>query len=364
MPKTEALSEVDHGRVSERAPGAVVTSPAVRLLGPDATDEQWLNARRWRVGASELSAVVPGVHNPFTSPFKMWWSKQLAWMLDDDMALRIGRELEPVAGKLFAEERPDLLLCEPNGRLFGHKDRPWLCCTPDFLAVAVDWRVCPCVTAEGALDGCERCHGDGRSYRPSIEPVECKTDEGGSGWGKPGTDEIPDHHWYQLATQCDVFGASRGHLVRLAGKRLRCYTIEHDPGAEEWGRAVAAGRAFWASLNANEPPDVDGHTSTEEALSLLHPAVDDRIEYLPPLYEQEYDAARAAVAAAKFREGEVKNRIRAALGDARYGASPGGEPFVDRRVFKHPGSVIPPHPVDGLWPIGRNAHVKAPKAVD
>ena len=348
---TDALTIVDHDRVRERF-GRTVSSSAARLLGRDATDDEWLSARRWRIGGSELSAVVPGVRNPHTSPFALWWAKSLGWTLDDTMPLRIGRKLEPVIADLFAEEHPDLIVCEPNGRLWTGTGARWMCVTPDYLAVA--GADCLCTVGPWAggerTANCELCGGTGT--RPVIEPVECKSDEGGPGWGKPGTGQVPEHHELQVMAQCSVFGARRGHLVRLAGKSFRSYVIDFDPAGERWLSALAAGRAFWASLRDSEPPDVDGHEATERALQVLNPAVDDRTQYVSAGLRAEYEDARDARRAAVVRETAAKNALRAAMGDAARAAVSGEDAFVERRVYKNPGYTVGPYTVDGLYPKG------------
>ena len=305
---------------------------AVALLPASAYgSEAWHSARRAMVGASEMAAVL-GI-SPYASPFSMWWAKQEGWESEQTQAMYIGHVLEPVIAKLFADVRPDLLVCRPMGSLWRHPDVDWVGCTPDYLAVAED---------------------DNFDDVVYVEPVECKSDEGGRGWGRPGTGDVPDHHRVQVIQQCAVFGSPRGHLVRLAGKRLTAYVVEFDDAARvEWAEWLREGQSFVASLETGVPPDVDGHKATTAALQRLQPAVDDASdELVADDVAAEYERLDDRVKATKAELERVKNVIRETLGDARYGlVASTGRRFVDRRVFKRREHYVPPSMVDAIYRV-------------
>jgi hypothetical protein len=317
----------------------------VKLLDTDATDEQWHLARRAGIGASELASVL-GVPGAYSSPFAVWWAKRLGWESGRTDAMHIGSKMEPLIGELFFERRPDIMLCRPDGRLWRHYQHDWMLATPDFLAV---------VEHDGDV---------------TIEPVECKSDEGGHGWGKPGTDQIPAKHRVQLLVQCAVLGAARGHLVRLAHKRLTVYTVEAldetitkptDPaGLDEWTPTefevwTDAGSKFMGSLLVATPPDPDEHKATEAALQLLYPAVDvdddgePVLAYVDDDLADEFLNAHDALAAATARFARARNVMRDRIGRAGRLARASNEALVaERRFYKRDGYSVGPAVVDEL----------------
>ena len=307
---------------------------AIPLLPPDAGEDVWLEARRrgpdgYRVGASELAAVL-GL-SPHSSPFSLYWAKQPDWEREPTgRRQRYGHAVEAGIAGLFAEDRPELLVVRPGAALWGHPVEQWLCCTPDFLAIAAyPYPDEPDVLAP-----------------PVIEPVECKSDKGGRGWGKPGTDQVPAHHRVQLLVQCEILGAPRGWLVR----EEHAYRVEYDDAARaEMAEWLAEGRAFVAGLEAGVPPDIDGHEATSATLTQLHPAVDeDTEEFLPAALAAEFEDALDALAAAEARAAEVKNRVRDRMGRAQYAVDPDGRRVAHRVVYKRRAYEVPAGIVDQL----------------
>ena len=312
------------------------------LLPAKASEQDWLEARRearpgwWRIGASEIAAVLDV--SPHTSAFALWWAKQATWARPEpNDAMVFGHKLEKVIGEIWAERHPETMLCRPGAALYGHREwaREWLVCTPDFLAV------CESPTTIATLDG---------STLLTIEPVECKSDEGGKGWGKPGTDEVPFHHKVQVYVQCEILGASRGHLMRLAGKKATSYVLPYDDAAkalmDTWcGEAVT----FLQSLRDNVMPDIDGHPSTTDALQHIHAGyVPDKTTVLPVELANDYRHWHAETARVKEEFETVKNQIRAALGDAQTGLDGEGNRVVRRTIYKKRGYEVGPQEVDEL----------------
>jgi putative phage-type endonuclease len=357
MPKTVVPLTSGDARRSVKAFGRSPRTTAVPLLDPDEYgSERWLSARRGMIGASEMAAVLG--RSPYASPFSLWWSKQEGWELEQTLAMRLGHELEPIIAKLFAEARPDLLICKARASLWRHPLVPWMGCTPDYLAV------CDLVRSECTHGGdcfihpeVQALHNFDDEPLMVVEPVECKSDEGGKGWGRPGTDEVPFHHRVQALQQCAVFGAPRGHLVRMAGKRFAAYTVEYDePAQDEMGTWLETGYAFVASLAAGEPPPIDGHDATTDTLSRLHPDVDEAEDGTVPAdladrYMSLLDERNRVNALYR----RAQNEIRAELNDKRYGRhARTGDRFVDRRVFKRAEYVVASSMVDALYPVGRS----------
>lgn len=341
------LTRSDNARARRRF-GATPRTLALPVLPYDEYGTAaWVIERRAMVGASELAAVL-GV-SPHASPFSLWWAKTLGWGTEQSFGMMIGHELEPVIARVFGATRPDLLLCRANGSLWRHPEVAWLGCSPDYLAVVED--------VESPTPA------DPRGYGPPtvhIEPVECKSDEGGKGWGVPGTDQVPLHHRVQLIQQCAVFGAPRGHLVRMAGKRFSAYVVEYDHEAQRtmmgW---MVEGQRFVDSLDGGEPPDVDEHRATGDALRELYAStVEDENDpasrvIVPAALRERYDRTLAETKVAEAAERGVKNELRAALGSARWGLDDEGNLWCERRQGKRAGYTVGPTPTDGLYRLGR-----------
>lgn len=319
---------------------------AVPLLGLDEYgSEAWQLARRSMIGASEMAAVLG--RSPWASPFSLWWSKQEGWQLEQTLSMRLGHELEPIIAKLFGEARPDLLVCKANASLWRSPIVDWMACTPDYLAVAYDVEPAIGDHAEWVKGPCH------------VEPIECKSDEGGPGWGRPGTDEVPDHHRVQVLQQCAVFGAPRGHLVRMAGKRFSAYVLEFDDAAQaevaEW---TLAGQAFMATLDAGVAPELDGHQATTDTLSRLYPGTsEDYDAVVPDDVAEAYDRLGVELARVKGEFAEAANAVRGCMKEQRFAVvASTGRRFADRRVGKRNGYTVGPSTYDGIWPVKRGTH--------
>lgn len=316
--------------------------PGVPLLPVGPAEDVWLAARRagpdgYRVGASELAAVL-GI-SPYASPFSLWWSKQDGWDAEPaSRRQRYGHAVEDGIAGLFAEDRPELLVCRPGAGLWGHPVERWLVATPDFLAVASDadpgWRDDATGLTSGPLPGVH------------VEPVECKSDDGGKGWGKPGTDQVPPHHRVQLLVQCEILGAPRGWLVR----KEHAYVVEYDAAARtEMAAWLAEGRSFVVSLETGISPDIDGHDATTDTLTQLHPAVEEGAEEpIPAALAAEFRAALDALDAAKDRAEEAKNRLRDRMGAAQFAVDADGRRLAQRLIYKRRAYEVPAGMVDQI----------------
>lgn len=339
MPATNVLRRADAAKARKRF-GAVPTSEALQLLPHNASGSAWADMRRRGVGASELPTVV-GVPGAYGSRFQLWWSKTAGWEMEGTEEMAMGTALEPVIGAVWQERNPHAMLCRPGAALFAHPVHPWLMCTPDFLAVSEGWE--PYCAARPCV--CGACL--------TAEPVECKAYDGGKGWGKPGTDEVPLHIAVQLSVQCYVLGARRGHVVRMRGKKVTAYTLDFTAGALTT-QYLTEGLAFVRSMVDRVPPPLDATGATEDALARLYADLDEDGREPFELSEVlDYRLALAAVNDAERRKQAVVNRIRQRLGAAKTGLDPDGEPFVERRVYKRRAYDVPAGVVDALYPKGK-----------
>lgn len=352
--------------------GRLPVTRAVPLLGPDATDDEWLEARRTRIGASELAGIA-GMPGAYGSWYASWYAKTEGWLSDVTMAMRIGHLLEPVIASIALEEKPWLTrLVRPGARLLGHPDVPWLCCTPDYLAIAepVDDCILPmrgtatpcCQRQPGGshqLDcpdrGCAE-HGD-----PVAVPVECKSDEGGQEWGADMSRQAPLKYIAQNLIQADVLGTPYGWLAHLAGKRFSLHLVDPAEHRDWYQSMVSDGERFMADLAAGCEPaleDVDGSTATLEALLRRFPDVADAEEdhrkvFLPGDLATQFRGSRRLLAEAKEYKQLIDNRIRHVLGHAAEGLAPDGSTVVRRSIYARRAYRVGESTVDQLSVVNR-----------
>jgi predicted phage-related endonuclease len=316
-----------------KALGAVPTTDALALLPADASESDWLAARRSTVGASEIAAVLGC--SPYTSAFALWWRKKMAWDLDATESMMMGRRLEAVIGEVFAETLPELFVARPNAALYGHPQWPALSCTPDFVAVQK-------VTDSAGQD------------RLTIRPVECKSDQGGQGWGEPGTDEVPLHHKHQIWQQCEILNSGGGYLPRLNGKRFTWYYVPYTKDDQARMRGEWAPRAleFLDSIDAGETPPLDGSPSTTEVLERLHADMDpEAVATIPMELADALRRAHALREVAKEGYDHVTNEVRQMMGNARYAVDPDGKRVMRRDIYKRREFIMPATTVDRVVPL-------------
>jgi len=298
----------------------------IPLLPPDANEATWLAKRKEMLTASEVAAVFG--RSTYDSPFSLWWRKQPGWPSTEVTAnMHIGRKLEPVIGELFSEAHPEAALYRTGAALWGHHKHTWLGATPDYVAVL------PAPDGQGV----------------TFEPVECKSDEGGDGWGRALTAEIPFHHLCQVVTQALVLGVTRARVIRLASKRVTEYVVDLQEHTQLVDDIIHIGGSFVASLEAGITPEIDGHQATGKALETLHPNVIKGTEAtIPDALADVYEEALGNVDAWKARLQDAKNRLLQHIGgaSAQYGVRPDGRRVASRVTYKRNGYTVPPTEID------------------
>jgi putative phage-type endonuclease len=162
--------------------------------------DQWLQDRRSRLGATDMSALL-GL-NPYRVAYEVWLEKRdLLEPWSGNAATRLGQRLEP--GLLDeAEQRWGKL---KRNVVVKHANAP--------LAATLDgWLV------------------------ESKTPVEIKTAgmlsdfADVSGWGEQGSDEIPDHYLVQVHTQLACTDSESAKVLALiAGRGIVEYEVFADP---------------------------------------------------------------------------------------------------------------------------------------
>ncbi|GAB3224286.1 hypothetical protein GCM10027447_12750 [Glycomyces halotolerans] len=270
---------------------------AVPVVGWDASDGVWLEARRSGLGGSDVSAALG--FSRYRSPWDVWREKTGERPLDGEPpseAAALGTALEPwLLGQ--AEAVLDAPVYLTPARTYAHPDHDWRRCSPDG------------VLADGRL-------------------VECKTAGLASGFGTPpgwADERVPLGYEFQCRWSMHVMDAPAVEVIGLvAGLGLVRRTIERDAGiefklvsqlGEWWDRHVVAGAepplsAADAALIAELYPSA---TAEEVALDGTDAAE----------HWETYLAAREREKAAKAEKEAAGAELKALIGDAAKGTVEG-----------------------------------------
>lgn len=260
---------------------------------------EWLR----HMSASKVAAVMGT--SPYESRFSLWLRMHgdLAPQ-EQTAAMGRGHYLERGVVQWWRDQEHDL---EPgwalssNDQCWRHDSEPWIA-TPD--------RVIDC------------CFGD--------IPLEIKTAADSDEWGPDGSDEVPAGYRDQVQWQMHVMGAPRCHVaVLLPFLEFRQYVVEYD--AARCALIETEVRAFMASLDAGERPDLDAHGATYTALRALHPEIDPVDVEVPDDLAREFVTAVTDAKDATAREKAARSRLFDHMGTAQK-ATWGGSVIATRQA--------------------------------
>lgn len=253
-------------------------TPTGRLLGNwEPGSPEWHEARRSRLGGSDMAAVIG--RSPWVSPYRLWMLK--AGRVRDSettTAQSRGHYLEDGIRRWWADQNPDYEVV--TGGTYTHKDRDYQLANPDGLLV--------------------------KNGRP-VGVLEIKTDgqDDSETWGKSGTAQIPLYYRTQIQWYLDTLGLPVAHVAVLTARlEFRHYVVKHD----ETDARILRFRAeqFLDSLMFNSPPDFDGAKNTYETVRELHPNINGLDIELD--YEQAAAYVCAKNALKKAEERELRER--------------------------------------------------------
>jgi putative phage-type endonuclease len=298
------------------------------VLIPTGSEQEWLDARRKGVTASEI-AILLGL-SPYGSPFALFHQKRGDLPdQEDDLAMAIGRHFEDFVAGQFAERHPEWVVTGNGRDLFAREDRPWQMATPDREV----WEY----QVERETNGTE--------LTKPVAVLEAKTDGGFDGWGDDGTDEIPVHYRCQVLWQMDVLGVTTGFVACLFMNRrqLRVYELTLDDAAQADLKVMrSAARRFLERIDHGDAPGVDWRPATTGALKHLHPDVQDTDVPISSQLAGWYMAACRNLKAAEQRKARWENEIRERIGSAHRAFDPGrgGQVIARRDVYDVPAKTI------------------------
>lgn len=294
-------------------------SKAADLIGTYASGSpEWHALRATGIGGSDIAAIL-GL-SPWDSAFSLWHRKSGA--VDSKASnpeMSWGHRHEDTIARWYKDTHPGVRVARTG--TWRNRERPWQIANPDRL-----------------LSG--------------RRALEIKTDRYATGWGEPGTDEVPVNYRAQLLWQLDTLGWETGHIAVLIGlSDAREYTVRWN--ADEVRVMRDAAEAFWVSLRDGTRPPLDGHDATLRVMRELHPDVDDTEVEIPAALAERYLAAcRAEKDAATYKR-EVVCEVLDRMGTS-YRAVCEGRRIAIRLPGRNgaPASLRPAHSATKTITIG------------
>ena len=251
------------------------------------THDEWLALRRTGIGGSDAGAIM-GV-SPYKGAFTVWADKQGKLPpLEDNEAMRQGRDLEDYVARRFAEA---------SGLRVRHEYS---------MLRSVDH---PCMLAD--ID---------RRIIGERAGLECKTSRDIT-MARYRNGEYPLEYYCQCLHYLAVTGWDCWYLAVLVyGTDLLIYKICRDEVMDDIEALIKAEEAFWQNhMVLDQPPAPDALDSTAAALGSVYPHEDGTTVCA----DQDADQALTDLAALKAQRRSIdrqiierENQIKAAMGEA------------------------------------------------
>lgn len=251
------------------------------------THDEWLALRRTGIGGSDAGAIM-GV-SPYKGAFTVWADKQGKLPpLEDNEAMRQGRDLEDYVARRFAEA---------SGLRVRHEYS---------MLRSVDH---PCMLAD--ID---------RRIIGERAGLECKTSRDIT-MARYRNGEYPMEYYCQCLHYLAVTGWDCWYLAVLVyGTDLLIYKICRDEVMDDIEALIKAEEAFWQNqMVLDQPPAPDALDSTAAALGSVYPHEDGTTVCA----DQDSDQALTDLAALKAQRRSIdrqiierENQIKAAMGEA------------------------------------------------
>lgn len=260
------------------------------------SEEEWLKARDFGIGASEVAAVL-GAGYESQSPVTVWSRKtgkpQPELTAEQLKRFRLGHRMESVIAAGF-EDETGLIAVDPGSfTIFRHPEIRWLFATLDRFTIHPEFGPMPVELK--AVNG--RFRSEWEEGEPPLK--------------------------FQIQCQVQMFctGASHCYLVALiGGDELVVRLLErNDKFVEAMLDKVSD---FWGFVERDELPPVDQSNATKDALRWIFPADDGEEVALPAEFVEMDEKLVELKNQRKVIDAEItgiENQIKAAIGDASKG---------------------------------------------
>lgn len=278
-------------------------------------EQDWLDARKQGIGASEIAMVLGEAPTTWGGPLKLYARKTGA-SADDDLseveAVYWGKKLEGPILEAYWERTGRRTARE--SLLLRSVEHPWALCTLD-----------------------------GRTWEPANDgsrwPLEIKNVSAflAGEW----VDGPPPHYYLQIQQQMLVTGEQKATIAALlGGNRMVWADVPRDE--QTIRRIIHHGSHFWERVQRRDVPAPDGTEASRRALEKLYPEGSGTIvlPYSAIEAADELEDVKATIKALEARKDLIENTIRAALGNAEVGFLTDGRSFSWKRQSRRE-CVIP-----------------------
>ena len=256
-----------------------------KLLGQfEANSPEWHEARRTRIGGSEVGAIVG--ESKYESAYSLWAKKtgKIPSEKLDNNFMYWGRALEPVVIDKFELEHPELVVHRDCGT-WVNKEREWQVANPDAIIA-----------------------GD-----KGYGILEIKTARYEDDW----RDGVPKYYMTQVQWYLNTFGLDYAYIVCLfSGSNYQEFAVKADPAWQE--HDLASVETFRQHLIDDTKPDWDGSAATLEAVREQYTYIEPSEVELGEL-AKDWDRAKLAVDMAKSELNQKSSEILELMGEAKYG---------------------------------------------
>jgi predicted phage-related endonuclease len=279
------------------------------------TREEWLEARRNSIQASDVAAILG--YDKRRGPISVYEAKVTGYSQDDNDWLKFGREVEGAIANLYADRTGREVSDLGATHITMHRDIPWLGATIDRVS-----------TKEGQiLNG----------------PVELK---------HVGDFSRPDE-WaadpplvHQIQNQIQI-SCANGTWGCIAGMFPGCQLAYHDQERNDsfLETIMPELEAFWQCVQTKTPPDTDGLAETGQVLKRLYPNDSgetialDGDEWVDLIAEM--NTAKASIKNHETRKKEIQHKIKAAMQEATFAVLRDGTKITSRTVERAGYNVKP-----------------------
>ena len=305
------------------------------------SEEEWLEARRRGVTASEI-AILLGI-SPYSSPYALYHAKRGTISGEPDSAvMERGRVLEPYIRGKFAQAHPEFAVIGDGRQLWRHDERPWQMATPDAVVHAVaETDACTCYGGDTEYGHEPRC---GLELGRPVAVAEFKVDGGSDEWGDEGSADIPVHYRAQVLWQMDVMDVGTAYVacLRVRDWRIREYVVQLDDDARK-DLELMRGEAedFLADVRSGMEPDLDWRPATLSALKTIYSEPGELDVPVRRSLVTQYRAAVRRYREAERRKDEMTARMLAAIGTGRRAIDVRTAEPVATRSVSYPRRIDP-----------------------
>ncbi|MFK5691318.1 lambda-exonuclease family protein [Ornithinimicrobium sp. LYQ92] len=269
---------------------ATTLGTAVMLGSSPDRSKEWHAMRAGRLGGSEIAAVI-GL-SKWESRFSLWHRKRgELGEKEANPAMTVGQYVEAATLAWWADQHPELNMQSAKGT-WTHKDRDWQVANLDAWAA-------------------------GKTKR-DASVVEAKFSVRDDEWGDEGTDEIPPYYRAQVLWYLDVTGLAQAYVPVLFGASGRFAEYVVRTSRAEQAYLLYEGRTFLDEVEQDIRPNLDAHTATYSAVKELHLDIDGETVTTDPEVRDEWQAAKAALEAAKTEERRTSAVLLDLMGDAKF----------------------------------------------